>query len=197
MKKIGILGGTFDPIHIAHLLAADQAIFYADLDEIWFMPAPIPPHKRYSKVTPIVHRVEMVKRVTALNSKYKLCTIELEREGPSYTFDTMKEIKKRFPEDSFFFIIGGDMVHDLSDWYKIEELLQMVRFIGLERPGYLFEPGTETEKGIYEQVVKIPMPHLDISSSLIREWIKMGRTICYVVPSSVEEYIKENHLYEY
>lgn len=196
MKKIGILGGTFDPIHIAHLIAADQALFYVGLDEIWFMPAPIPPHKLNKKITPVHHRVEMMKKVLETESRYKLCTIELERSGPSYTVDTMGEILEAYPNHSFYFIIGGDMIQYLPKWYKINELLQMVTFIGLERPGFPSKPRSLEEERVLNKVQLITMPQLEISSSKIRQWIKEGREIRYVVPQSVEQYIKEQGLYD-
>lgn len=196
MKKIGILGGTFDPVHIGHLVAADQALFFAGLDEIWFMPAPNPPHKMDSKITDINHRLEMVKKVVEIDPKYKLCTIELERLGPSYTVNTMKELIKKYPDYQFFFIIGGDMIKYLPKWYGIEELLTIVNFIGLDRPGYEYQATSSRDKNILAQVKLIPMPQLDISSSQIREWVKAGRTIRYIVPINIARYIKENRLYE-
>jgi len=196
MKKIGILGGTFDPIHIAHLIAADQVMFYENMDEIWFMPAPSPPHKLNTKITSIQHRMKMVKKAIEIEPKYKLCSIEMERSGPTYTVDTIRELKKRYPEYFFSFIIGGDMIKDLPHWHDIGQLLQLVRFIGLERPGYHFQPKSELEKEIYQQVSILSMPQIAISSSQIRNWVKKGRTIRYVVPPSVEQYIKENQLYE-
>lgn len=196
MKKIGILGGTFDPIHIGHLVAADQALFFAGLDEIWFMPAPNPPHKMDTKITAINHRLEMVKMVVEMDRRYKLCTIEFDRLGPSYTLDTMKELKMKYSDYEFFLIIGGDMIKYLPKWYGIEELITIVNFIGLDRPGYEYQATSSRDKDILEQVKLIPMPQLDISSSQIREWVKAGRAIRYLVPINVERYIRENKLYE-
>jgi len=195
MKKIGIIGGTFDPVHIGHLIAADQVLFYQKLDEIWFMPANNPPHKLNLNISSYEHRVEMLNQVLILDSRYKICTIEMERTGPSYTIDTMKELKVRYPQDSFYFIIGGDMIRDLAKWYKIEELIKLVQFIGLERIGYTDNTLTEQEKQIINKVIMVPMPQLEVSSSLIRDWIKMGRDIRYVVLEGVEHYIKEKKLY--
>jgi len=197
MKKIGILGGTFDPIHIGHLVAADQALSFASLDEIWFMPAPNPPHKMALEITTINHRLEMVKKAVEMDPKYKLCTIELDRFGLSYTLDTMKELKMKYPDYQFFFIIGGDMIKYLPKWYGIEELITIVNFIGLDRPGYEYQATSSKENDIIDQVKLIPMPQLDISSTQIRERVKAGRTIRYLVPNNVERYIRENKLYEY
>lgn len=195
MRKIGILGGTFDPVHIGHLVVADQVLFYEKLDEIWFMPAYKPPHKKMKKITSIEHRVNMINSILPLDSRYRLCTIEMERDVPSYTLDTMKELNKRYPADAFYFIIGGDMIKNLANWYGIDDLMNIVNFIGLERIGYTHEINTDHEKKIYDQVSMVPMPKLEISSSLIRKWIKCNRAIRYVVPEVVDEYIKEHKLY--
>jgi len=196
MKRIGIFGGTFDPIHIGHLIAAEQVLYHTKLDEIWFMPASKPPHKLDMKITAVHHRVEMVRRVISLDPRYHICTIELDRKGPSYSLDTVKELKKKYPNYSFFFIIGGDMIEYLAKWHGIEELIEIVEFIGLKRPGFSFQPKNEQEQKIFGRIQLIPMLQLEISSSRIREWINKGRTVRYLVPSSVEEYIKENGLYE-
>ena len=196
MKRIGILGGTFDPIHIGHLVAADQALFYGNLDEVWFMPTFIPPHKQDSEITEVKHRLEMAKRVVSLDERYKLCTVEIEREGTSYTIDTIKQIKNRYPKHDFNFIIGGDMIKYLPKWYQISELVQLIQFIGLERPGYTFDTEDTHHQDIFSKVKIIPMPQLEISSSQIRSWIKEGRNIRYVVPQVVEEYIREHRIYE-
>ncbi|TCS83784.1 nicotinate-nucleotide adenylyltransferase [Tepidibacillus fermentans] len=196
MKKVGILGGTFDPLHIVHFIMADQSLFYGGLDEIWFMPAYIPPHKQSRSITSADQRIEMVKRAIQNEPQYRLCTIELERNGPSYTLETIKELQSRYPDISFSFIIGGDMIQYLPKWYGIEELLSLIQFIGLPRPGYSLVPRTEREKQIIDQVKIIPMPQLEISSTLIRHWVKEGRPLRYLVPVAVEQYIKENHLYE-
>ena len=196
MKKVGIFGGTFDPIHIGHLIAAEQAVYHAKLDEIWFMPALQPPHKMDLEITSVTHRVEMVNRVVQADSKYKLCNIELERNGPSYTLDTMKELRVKYSNVEFYFIIGGDMIKDLHKWYGIEELINIVQFLGLERPGFRYQAKNTKEDLILQKVKIIPMPQLEISSSLIRDWVKIGRTIRYLVPQDVNEYIREKHLYE-
>ncbi len=196
MKKIGIIGGTFDPVHMGHLVAADQVLFYHNLDEVWFMPAYRPPHKLNMNISSFKQRVEMLEKVLKLDSRYKICTIEMERNGPSFTLDSMKELITRYPQHSFYFVIGGDMIKSLSKWYGIEELVELVQFIGLKRIGYIEDSRTEQEKKILSKVTMLPMPQLEISSSLIREWVKIGREIRYVVPESVEKYIKENNLYD-
>ena len=196
MRKIGIIGGTFDPVHMGHLIAADQVLFYSKLDEIWFMPAYKPPHKLNMNISSFEHRVKMLESILILDERYKVCTIEKERSGPSYTFDTMKELVERYPQYSFNFIIGGDMIGNLDKWHHIKELMELVQFIGLDRIKYIEDNQTDLEKEILKKVIMIPMPQLEISSSLIREWVRMGRKLHYIVPGSVEKYIKENNLYE-
>ena len=196
MKKVGILGGTFDPLHIGHLVMADQALYYAELDEIWFIPAPSPPHKQGKEITSIQHRLAMLEKVVKADSKYRLSTIELERKGPSYTIDTVKELITLYPDHHFHFIIGGDMIRYLPKWYKIDELITLIQFIGLQRPGYSIEAESQKAKELYEKVKLYPMPQLEVSSSQIREWTRIGRPIRYVVPAAIENYIKEHRLYE-
>lgn len=195
MKKVGLLGGTFDPIHIGHVVAADQALYHLELDEVWFVPAKIPPHKMNNNITPANHRLEMVKRVVKQDNRFSFSAIELEMEGPSYTLSTIKLLNENYPDHQFYFIIGEDMIDYLPKWYGINELIHLVTFIGLERPGYSYKPSNEYEKEIYDKVKIIPMPQLEISSSLIREWFKLGRRVRYLVPQPVEEYIREHQLY--
>lgn len=191
-KKVGIYGGTFDPVHTVHLMVAEQARDGLGLDEIWFTPARIPPHKQKKHITADTHRAKMLALAIEENPRFVLNTIELEldRSQPSYTYHTMRLLKERYPELEFYFIIGGDMAEYLPKWYKIDELVTMVRFVALARPGY-------TMNNEYMQhVIQVDMPQLDISSSMIREKIATGASIRYLVPDSVRLYIEENRLYE-
>lgn len=190
VKKVGMMGGTFDPIHCGHLLAAEQAREQAGLDEIWFMPTHIPPHKQRDSLTLAEHRLNMVQMAVADHEAFRVMDIELRREGPSYTYDTMVQLTQQFPDCQFSFIIGGDMVKILPKWYQFQELLRMVRFIGLARPG------TELDREASEYVTFVEMPVWDISSTLIREKAAAGKSIRYLVPAAVERYIKENRFYE-
>ncbi|GAB7386614.1 nicotinate-nucleotide adenylyltransferase [Bacillaceae bacterium] len=187
--KIGILGGTFDPVHIAHLIVAEQARSRLFLDEVWFMPARIPPHKQEQRIAASLDRLNMLKLAVADNPHFKVTDIELRRNGPSYTVDTMKILKRQYPEYAFFFLIGGDMVEYLPRFERIEELRRLVTFVGLARPGY----PKEAPAGY--PVLEVPVPQIDISSSLIREMVRRGDSIRYLVPEKVEHYIKEKRLY--
>jgi len=189
--KIGILGGTFDPIHIAHLITAEQVYHQLQLDQVWFMPAHIPPHKEGKHVTEAVHRLKMVELAIQSTSYFHAFPYELNRPGPSYTIETMKEIKNLYPNVDFYFIIGGDMIDYLPKWHKIDQLVNLVKFVGVHRPGY--QPDNEWAK---KYVKMVPMPQTEISSTLIRTYLKNGQSIRFMVPDEVEKYIEENHLYD-
>jgi nicotinate-nucleotide adenylyltransferase len=191
-KKVGIYGGTFDPVHTVHLMVAEQARDRLGLDEIWFTPARIPPHKQKKHITADTHRAKMLALAIEENPCFVLNTIELEldRSQPSYTYHTMQLLKERYPEVEFYFIIGGDMAEHLPKWYKIDELVTMVQFVALARPGYIMN------NQYMQHVIQVDMPQLDISSSMIREKIATGASIRYLVPDSVRLYIEENRLYE-
>lgn len=188
MKKIGILGGTFDPPHLGHLIMAQEVLEKAQLDEIWFLPSYIPPHKERD-VTDATHRIEMVKQAIADNPSFNVSLIEYERKGRSYTYDTLLGLKESHPNHDFYFIIGADMVLDLPNWYRFEELDQLAHFIGVARPGYVFETPKEVK------VIPIEMPEIDISSSQIRERIREGKNYRYFLTEGVKRYIKERGLY--
>lgn len=188
-KHVGIMGGTFDPIHCGHLLAAEQAREQAMLDEVWFMPTHIPPHKSREGLTPAHHRLRMVELAVADHPAFRVCDEELKREGPSFTYDTMLRLTEKFPAYRFSFIIGADMVNTLPQWNHYEELIGLVRFIGLARPGSRL-------KRENEHVTYVEMPVWDISSTLIRSKVAAGKSIRYLVPDAVARYIKENGFYE-
>ena len=135
MKKIAILGGTFNPPHLGHLIIASEVQAQLNFDEIWFMPNQEPPHKESTIGVNSAQRLEMVRRAIADNPLFKIQTIELERTGRSYTFDTMKLLTEKYDHD-FYFIIGADMIEYLPKWYKIEELVKLVTFVGVNRPDY-------------------------------------------------------------
>ncbi|SET65481.1 nicotinate-nucleotide adenylyltransferase [Salinibacillus kushneri] len=186
MRKIGLLGGTFDPPHIGHLIIAEEIYAQLELDEVWFIPTYVPPHKE-TKTTDSFHRKEMVELSIKGNPHFRLETIELEREGISYTLDTMKALKTDYPNDTFYFIIGGDMVDYLPKWHKIEELVSLVQFVGVEREGYPLTSPYPIE------TVKVPI--VEISSSEIRERLEAQKPVYYWIKEEVFDYIREKGLY--
>lgn len=187
MKKVGILGGTFDPPHHGHLLIANEVLSVLDLDEVWFMPNQEPPHKKKSVSISNEDRLHMLKLAIKGNDRFKIQTLELERNGPSFTIDTMRLIKSQYKDTLFYFIIGADMIEYLPKWHKIDELVKLVHFVGVERPKY-------SHNTAYP-VLFVDVPAMNVSSSMIRERLKSGKTVRYLLPDSIIEYIEENHLY--
>lgn len=187
MKKIGILGGTFDPPHNGHLIIANEVLSELQLDEIWFMPDQEPPHKKKSESVKNEDRLQMLKRAIAGNNAFRIEPIELEREGPSYTVDTMKIINQQYSNHQFFFIIGADMIEYLPKWQSIDELVKLVQFVGVERPDYSHQTDYP--------ILYVDVPAFEVSSSMIRDRLKLGKTVRYLLPDSVIQYIKEKHLY--
>ncbi|MFD2679913.1 nicotinate-nucleotide adenylyltransferase [Bacillus seohaeanensis] len=186
-KKVGLLGGTFNPPHIGHLIIADQVLQKCELDEIRFMPNHVPPHKVMENHVSGDQRVQMLSLATEAHPFFSIELIELEREGTSYTIDTIKLLKEREPLIDFSFIIGGDMIEYLPKWHKIDELLSLINFIGVNRPNY-------TSDTTYN-IKMVEVPSIDISSSLIREHLKNRRSIRYLIPQNVLDYIEEEHIY--
>ncbi|MDX8045903.1 nicotinate-nucleotide adenylyltransferase [Gracilibacillus sp. S3-1-1] len=187
MKRVGLFGGTFDPPHYGHLLMAEQAHQQLNLDEVWFIPSYLPPHKSEAKTT-AEDRVEMTKAAIEDNPAFKVNTIEVEREGKSYTLKTIQALKAQYPDYQFYFIIGGDMVEYLPKWHQIDQLIQLITFIGVDRPG-------SSTKHVVYPVEMIEMPSLDISSTMIRERISAGQSIKYLTPKEVITIINKNSLY--
>lgn len=187
MRKIGILGGTFDPPHHGHLLIANEALHGLALDEIWFLPNQEPPHKKKSAQIKNEDRVEMLKLALQDVPNFKIEKIELERTGPSYTYDTMRQLTELHQDAKFYFIIGADMIEYLPKWHKIDELLEFVTFIGVNRPTY----STESSYPL----IHLDVPDFEVSSSLIRGRIMEGKTIRYLLPDPVIAYLKEKNLY--
>jgi nicotinate-nucleotide adenylyltransferase len=189
MRRIGLFGGTFDPPHLGHMLIAQEALQRFHLDEVWFIPVHSPPHKERKWLTSTSDRLEMLQLVTKDEPKFRVSTIEIEREGRSYTIDTVKRLKEEYPYQQFYFLIGGDMIDYLPKWERIDELMSLVTFIGVRRPGSVSE-------SIYsEQVEPLDVVQVDFSSTEIRDRARKGRPIRYMVPREIDAFIKERRLY--
>ena len=186
--KIGIMGGTFDPIHNGHLMLGRYARDLYELDEIWFMPNNIPPHKKHDLTVTNENRKEMLELICSKAPYFHLETYELERDEVSYTIDTMRHLTKISSDVQFYFIVGGDMIEYLPKFKGIDELSSLVEFIGVTRQGY----ETTSPYSIH----LVDMPTVAISSSFIRKRVKNNQTIKFMVPEEIENYIKEKHLYE-
>lgn len=188
-EKVGILGGTYNPPHMGHLVMADQVKDQLDLDKILFMPTAQPPHSSVEKKTiSSAIRVKMLELATQDNSEFEIELYEVEAGGKNYTYNTMKALIDLYPAVDFYFIIGGDMINDLPTWYKIDELVQLVQFVGVKRPGF-------EEKSDYP-IIMVDTPTMNISSSFIRNKVAMGGSIKYLVPDRVREFIELEGLYK-
>lgn len=187
-RRIGILGGTFNPIHYGHLIMAEQALTQLSLDAVLFMPDYRPPHVDHKTAIDAQDRVNMINLAIKNNSKFQIELIEIKRMGKSYSYDTLSELKQLHPNVDYYFIVGGDMVEYLPKWYRIDDLIKMVKFVGVNRPG--------NSKGTDYPVTWINSPEVAISSSLIRSNIKNGSSVRYLLPDEVLHYIEEHHLYE-
>lgn len=198
--KIGILGGTFDPIHLGHLATAETVREIFSLDEILFIPAARPPHKVKNHVTPEVHRLMMTYLATKSNEKFQVSPMEILRDGLSYTLNTINELHKKFGASTeLFFIIGADSLKDLPTWYHSRELVSTCHFIATTRPNV--EVNFDDVKKFFgelgqKNIHQVTTPGIEISSTEIRRRVKQGLSIKYLVPEVVEEYILKEQLYK-
>jgi len=189
----GLIGGTFDPIHIAHLIIAEAALEALSLREIVFVPAARPPHKGGVCVTPVEHRLEMVRLAIEGNPRLVLSDIEARRATPSYTIDTIREVRAGLDVgEEIYFIIGADSLVEFFTWKEPEKLLDSCRFVVVPRPGVSMG---DADPRIREKAVVLDAPELSIASRDIRERVRGGRTIRYLVPAEVESYIERKNLY--
>lgn len=191
MKRIGVLGGTFNPVHIGHLAIAQTAQEAMKLEKIIFVPSNWPPHKSAQSLALADHRYNMVRLAIKDNPFLSASDFEIKKEGKSYTIDTLWYFRRIFPRDTkIFFIIGGDMLSQLKNWKYIEDILKIATFIVVNRPGEF-----RKAQGIKVDYQSVSMPGIDISSSYIRGRIAQNKTIKYFVPESVIRYIKKHKLY--
>ncbi|MGB6873803.1 MAG: nicotinate-nucleotide adenylyltransferase [Dehalococcoidia bacterium] len=195
--NIGVLGGTFDPIHIGHLVVAEEARIKLGFREVLFVPAGKPWRKLDRNITLAVHRVEMVRRAIADNPHFKLCTLEVERPGPSYTVDTLTMLRKQLgSEASLFFILGRDTLAELPLWKEPKKLVQLCRLVVAPRLGSKDLKHLETSiPGLLDKVIQLDMPVIGISSAKIRQRVAQGLSVRYLVPAEVEKYITEQKIY--
>jgi len=186
--RIGILGGTFNPIHLGHLILAEEAREKLKLDKVIFVPANLAPHKDSLDIAFAFSRLEMVKLAVAGNNFFSCSDSEIKREGKSFTIDTLKEFKKKYPRDDLYFIIGSDLLKYLDDWKDLSKIIKMVKFVAATRPGYPL-------KKLPTYISTLPIRAVDISAFEIRSRIKEGKSFCYLVPAAVYRYIVSKKLY--
>jgi nicotinate-nucleotide adenylyltransferase len=192
MQRLGILGGTFNPITVAHLLIAEQVTEVRRLDKVVFVPARVPPHKNSSDIASPEDRYHMTVLATRANPRFEVSRVEIDRPGKSFTKDTLQEMLEIYPDAELFYIIGSDAAAELATWREPELILKLARFLVVARPGH--DP-SKLEDKYRRNVDVVPVVGLDISSSDIRRRVREGRSIKYLVPENVEEYIREKGLY--
>jgi len=187
--KLGILGGTFNPVHIGHLILAEEAREKLGLDKIIFVPTNLPPHKENSNIAAAAQRLYMLKLAIKGNKNFGVSDMEIKRLGRSYTIDTLRELKRKYPSDELYFLIGSDLLKYLDEWKDLSEINRMVKFIAATRPGYPLEK-------IPSDIQTLGIRAVDISGFEVREAIKNNKSFRYLVPESVFVYINKNRLYK-
>ena len=197
-KRIGVFGGTFDPIHIGHLILAEEARHQLQLDQIVLAPAGDPPHKPDSPISPLHHRLAMCRLAVADGNGISISLIDAERPGPHYTSDMLRLLRKRIGREAqLYFLMGLDSLRDLPTWHEPEWLVHNCRLVALRRHDVKIDWESLEAKlsGVRERVVVLEMPELDIASSDLRERVRAGKPIRYQVPREVERYIYDQGLY--
>ena len=198
-QKIGIMGGTFDPIHYGHLVTAEAARQRFNLERVYFVPSGHPPHKQYRQVTSADHRLMLCILATVTNPHFIVSEIEIQRQGFSYTYDTVREFKQNLGLDiEIYFITGADAVLEIMQWKNIHLLAEECNFIAATRPGYHFDDFTKAAllpDFIMKKIQFMEVPALAISSTDVRKRVKAGESIRYLLPETVEMYIRKNRLY--
>ncbi|KRK95759.1 nicotinate-nucleotide adenylyltransferase [Companilactobacillus futsaii] len=190
-KHVGILSGSFNPIHNGHLMIAQQVFEQLNLDKILFIPSKVPPHRGVSRYIPKVSvddRINMIKYGIRDNPNFQLDMTDIELGGVSYTYETIKRLKERNPNTEYYLIVGYDIVESLSKWSHIDELVKEVHFVGVCRKGY--------EKKFQYPIMWVNTPVIEISSTVIRKRVREGKSLKYYVPDDVAWYIKDKGIYK-
>lgn len=197
--RIGVFGGTFDPVHIGHLALAEQCRDQCELDEVWFVPAGVPPHKSPSDITPGPDRLELLEFAIAGHEQFRIQRWELDRSGPTYTYETLEHFRQESPANEYFLLLGSDAVRDLPQWRQPHRILQLANVVAANRGD---DPGLDVERLSGEftpeeisRIHPIVMPGLAISSTDLRAMVRAGRSIRYLVPRAVEIAIAQKRLY--
>jgi len=197
LTRLGILGGTFDPVHHAHLVAAQEAFYQLNLDQVLFVPAGTPPHKPSRPVTAARHRLRMVELAIGDRPCFGLSHVDIERPGPHYSADTLRLLHDEWPAATLFFIVGADALAEMLTWYQPQRIVELAELVVVQRPG--IQPDLDRLEaalpGLRARLHPVEMPLLDISSTDLRQRVREGRPIAYLAPPEVEDYIVEHELY--
>ena len=190
--KLGIMGGTFDPIHLAHLVIAQVVLEELGLDKVLFIPAARPPHKERPRVT-AEDRLKMTRLAVAGHDKFECSDIELRREGPSFTVMTLDQLREQFgPSAEFFLIVGADSLVEMDTWREPERIARMARLVVVPRPGFTL---SAADLSRYGEVIRVEMPEIGLASAWIRKELRRGRDLRYVIPEPARRYIIDRELY--
>jgi nicotinate-nucleotide adenylyltransferase len=190
-NRVGIMGGTFDPIHHGHLVAASEVATLYDLDEVIFVPTGEPWQKSERRVSPAEHRYLMTVIATASNPRFWVSRVDIDRPGPTYTIDTIRDIAEQRPGAELFFITGADALAQILSWKDAETALKLARFVGVTRPGYELSDAHLPA----DAVTVVDVPAMAISSSDCRDRVAAGQPVWYLVPDGVVQYINKHGLY--
>jgi nicotinate-nucleotide adenylyltransferase len=190
-RKIGVMGGTFDPIHHGHLVAASEVADRFGLDEVVFVPTGEPWQKTELQVSTAEDRYLMTVIATASNPRFSVSRVDIDRGGPTYTADTLADLSAEYPDDRLFFITGADALAQILSWHKYEQLFELAHFIGVTRPGYTLGSDHLPEGA----VTLVEVPAMAISSTDCRRRVASGHPVWYLVPDGVVQYISKRHLY--
>ena len=193
-RRVGVMGGTFDPIHHGHLVAASEVQAWFSLDEVVFVPTGDPWQKSDRVVTPAEHRYLMAVIATASNPRFWVSRVDIDRDGPTYTVDTLRDLKATMPESELYFITGADALAEIFTWRAADDLFELAQFVGCTRPGHEMDP--ETLAAIpADRVTMVEIPALAISSTDCRERTRRGEPVWYLVPDGTVQYIAKHQLY--
>ncbi|CAN5602492.1 nicotinate-nucleotide adenylyltransferase [soil metagenome] len=193
-RRVGVMGGTFDPIHHGHLVAASEAQAWFDLDEVVFVPTGRPWQKTDREVSPAEHRYLMTVVATAANPRFRVSRVDIDRAGPTYTVDTLKDLAAELPDADLYFITGADALSDIFSWHDADQVFDLAHFVGCTRPGADLTAAT-IEAMPHDRVTLLEIPALAISSTDCRERQRQGRPVWYLVPDGVVQYITKHRLY--
>jgi len=193
-RRIGVMGGTFDPIHHGHLVAASEVADRFELDEVIFVPTGQPWQKAGKKISPAEDRYLMTVIATASNPQFSVSRVDIDRGGPTYTIDTLRDLRAEFPDEALYFITGADALSSIMSWHDWEEMFTLAEFVGVTRPGYELSEDM-LPPDIQERVHLVEIPAMAISSTDCRERAGEGRPVWYLVPDGVVQYIEKNRLY--
>lgn len=192
--RVGVMGGTFDPIHHGHLVAASEAAHRFGLDEVVFVPTGEPWQKAGRKISPAEDRYLMTVIATASNPRFTVSRVDIDRAGPTYTIDTLRDVRGDYPDADLYFITGADALSSIMSWHDWEDMFALAEFVGVTRPGYeLTEDMLPAD--IQERVHLLDIPAMAISSTDCRERAAAGRPVWYLVPDGVVQYIAKHRLY--